>query len=102
MLKIVFPAKTFVAECEEATRKNEAFEIVVSASCSKVDAVQRSIQELRGEKSRLYRFFSVLGDKWRTIDLWVGLAKPLALDWRLDYARNGDLVVKVSPPLAAH
>jgi hypothetical protein len=99
MLTISFPSKTFVRECEDTFRLNETFEILVSAESGKINSVQRSIREMRGEASRSYMLFSLLWDKWRTIDLWVGLARPMAMDWRFDCERRSDLVVRVSPPL---
>jgi ABC-type dipeptide/oligopeptide/nickel transport system ATPase subunit len=98
MLRLEFPSGNFARDCDNAVRSGEAFEIVVHAGSGKINSVLRSIAEMRGESGQIYQFSSLLWDKPRTMALWVGLARAMALDWKLESALEGDLTVRVDPP----
>ena len=98
MLTVKFPSDNFVEDCNKAVRNGEAFEIVVLAGSGKVNSVRRSIAEMRGGKGRLYQLTSIFWDKWKTTDLWIGLARATALDWQMECAGTRDLTVRLSPP----
>jgi hypothetical protein len=98
MLRLTFPSNNFARDCDSAVCKGEAFEIAVLAGSGKVNSVRRSIAEMRGEKGQLYQYSSVFWDKPRTMALWVGLARAMSLDWRLESGFEVDLVVRVTPP----
>ena len=95
---IKFPSKDFVKACDDAILSGAAFQIVVPASSGKVGSVRRSIAEMRGEKSQTYQLLSLCWDKPRTMGLWVGLARAVALDCRLELVLDADLIIDAYPP----
>jgi hypothetical protein len=98
VLRFEFPSGNFANDCDSAIRAGEAFEIVVYAGSGKINSVRRSIAEMRGERGQIYQFSSLFWDKPRTMALWVGLARAMALDWKMDSVLEADLTVRVIPP----